>query len=60
MVDEEILQKRSLEMTDGASSSIPVNDNRITTDGAEFTVVTTRNGPTDDPAGSGKPNPPVC
>lgn len=44
MVDEELRQRRELEMAVGGSSSVPVIDDRSTTDSTEVIVGTT--GPT--------------
>lgn len=59
-VDEEVRQRRTLEMAVEASSFIPASDKRSTTDDAEVAVRTTKSCPIDDLAGSEKSNPPVC
>ena len=50
----------ALKMAAGASSSVPTSDKRSTIYGTKVDMGTNDGGPSEDPAGSGKPYPPTC
>ena len=50
----------ALEMAAGASKSVPASNKRSTIYGGKVNIGTNEGGPSDDLAGSRKPDPPTC